>query len=139
MSKEADKLQQLILQLENYIECWKQFNHYLTKAREKRFDADDESQFLDCKCVITQELEAILDSVECTDPTKEDIHALMTRCPSLSCLSEQQESVLRQVENQWHKIYIAWQSILGQLKVAMRKQEDKGGWSFSLFGKKKEA
>lgn len=136
MSKEADKLQQLILQLENYIECWKQFNHYLNKAREKRFDSDDESQFLDCKCVITQELEAILDSVECTEPTKEEIHGLMTKCPSLSCLSEQQEGTLRQVENQWHKIYIAWQSILGQLKVAMRKQEDKSMWSFSLFKKK---
>jgi hypothetical protein len=137
MSNEKEKLQQLILQLENYIDCWKQFSHYLNKAREKRYDHDDESQFLDCKCVIAQELEAILDAVDCNDPSREEIHGLMTKCPSIGFLAEQQESQLRLLENQWHKIYIAWQSILGQLKVALRKQEDKSaGWTFTLFSRK---
>jgi hypothetical protein len=41
------------------------------------------------------------------------------------------------VENQGHKIYIAWQSILGQLKVQLQQQETepKSFWS-GLFGKK---
>ena len=137
MSNEKEKLQQLILQLENYIDYWKQFSHCLKKAREKRFDHDDESQFLHCKCVIAQELEAILDAVECTDPTKEEIHGLMTKCPSIGFLAEQHESQIRLIENHWHKIYIGWQSILGQLKVALRKQEDKSaGWTFTLFSRK---
>ena len=45
-------------------------------------------------------------------------------------------SALRSLENQWHKIYIGWQSILGQLKVQQRQTGSKSVWS-SLFGKKK--
>ena len=136
MSKEHDKLRQLILQLENYVDCWKQLNHYLNKARSKQFDHDDEAQFLDCKCVIAQELEVILDSVECTEPSKEEIHSLMSKCQSIGFLSEQQDASLRTIESQWHKIYIGWQSILGQLKVALRKQEEKAGWSLSIFSRR---
>ena len=33
------KLDQLISQLENYLECWKQFNHYLGLARTKKFES----------------------------------------------------------------------------------------------------
>ncbi|MBM3837898.1 MAG: hypothetical protein FJ398_08020 [Verrucomicrobia bacterium] len=53
------KLDQLIDQLENHLECWKQFNYYLGLARSKQFDPDDESHFLEVKSLITQELELI--------------------------------------------------------------------------------
>ncbi len=36
------KLDQLIVQLEHYLECWKQFNHYLSLARTKKFEEEDE-------------------------------------------------------------------------------------------------
>ena len=111
------KLDHLILQLENYSECWKQFNRYLNQARAKRFDSEDEAQFLEVKTVLTQELEMIMSSIDCTSPTREEIHSLLGSSPSLRYLSEAHEGNLRGLENQWHKIYIAWQSILGQLKV----------------------
>jgi len=111
------KLDRLVLQLENYSECWKQFSRYLNQARSKRFEAEDESQFLEVKTVLTQELEMILAAVECTSPSREDILTLIGNAPSLRYLSEQGEGNLRGMENQWHKIYIAWQSLLGQLKV----------------------
>jgi hypothetical protein len=35
---------------------------------------------------------------------------------------------VRGLETQWHKIYIAWHSILGQLKVKQRAEESKSMW-----------
>ena len=42
------------------------------------------------------------------------------------------EGALRGLESQWHKIYIAWHSILGQLKVKQRAEENQ-----SLSGARK--
>ncbi|MEK7685600.1 MAG: hypothetical protein AAB466_09280 [Verrucomicrobiota bacterium] len=130
------KLDQLILQMENYLECWKQFNHYLNLARSKKFEAEDESQFLEVKSVITQELELILSAIEAGTPNKQDVHALIASAPSIRYMSEMNDGSLRGLENQWHKLYISWQSLLGQLKVQQRDLESKSMWG-SLFGRKK--
>jgi len=130
------KLDDLIVQIENYLECWKQFNHYVSLARTKKFSQEDENQFLEIKSVLAQELEIILSAVECSNPTKEEVHALVGGAPSLRYLGELNDGALRSLENQWHKIYIGWQSILGQLKVQQRQTGSKSVWS-SLFGKKK--
>lgn len=129
------KLDRLILQLENYLECWKQFNHYLNVGRSKKFDAEDESQFLEVKSIITQELELILYSVEADTPTKSDVHLLISSAPSIRYLSELNEGALRGIENQWHKLYISWQSLLGQLKVQQRRVESQSLFK-KIFGKK---
>jgi hypothetical protein len=136
MSTATNKLEQLTTQMENYLECWKQFNRYITIARTKKFGAEEEHQFLEIKSVLVQELELILSSIEVNSPTKEDIHTLIGNAPSLRYLSEMNDGALRNVENQWHKIYIAWHSILGQLKVRARQEDTKPG--FSMFGKKKK-
>ena len=128
------RLDELIIQIENYLECWKQFNHYLALARTKKFSQEDENQFLEIKSVLAQELEIILSAVECTSPNKEEVHALVGGAPSLRYLSELNDGSLRNLENQWHKIYIGWQSILGQLKVQQTKTEKGSSWS--LFGRK---
>ena len=57
-------MQDLIVRMENYLDCWRQFNHYLGLARFKKFTLDDENQFMEVKTVITQELELILAAVE---------------------------------------------------------------------------
>lgn len=119
------KLDQLIDQMENYLECWKQFNHFVNLGRAKKFTPEDENQFLEVKSVIIQELELILASVEVTSPTKDDIHALVGSAPSLRYLSEMSDAALRNLENQWHKIYIGWHAILGQLKVRQRIEDSK--------------
>jgi hypothetical protein len=130
----AKKYDQLTAQMENYLECWKQFNRYTNIARSKKFSPEDEIQFLEVKSVLVQELELILSSIEINSPTKEEIHTLIGNAPSLRYLSEMNEGALRNVENQWHKIYIGWHSILGQLKVRQRAEVSKGG--FSMFAKK---
>lgn len=129
------KLDQLIVQLENYLECWKQFNHYLSLARSKKFEQDDETQFLEVKSVITQELEMILSMIEAGAPSKEDVHSLISNAPSIRYLSELTDGSLRGIENQWHKVYIAWQSILGQLKVQQRNAKP-SSFLGRLFSKK---
>jgi hypothetical protein len=128
---------QIIMQLENYLECLKQFNYFVSLARSKKFNADDETQFLEIKSVIVQQMELILSSVECASPTKDEVLSLISSAPSIRYLSEMADGVVRGLENQWHKIFIGWVSILGQLKVQQQKGDSKPG--FKLFGKKKEA
>jgi hypothetical protein len=129
----ATKLDQLINQMQIYLECWKQFNRFLNLAREKRVSQEDDTQFLEVKTVLIQQLELILASIEVGSPTRDDIHALIGSAPSLRYLSELSEGALRNLENQWHKIYIGWHAILGQLKVRQRIQENKSAWA-ALFG-----
>jgi hypothetical protein len=130
------KLDQLVTQLENYLECWKLLNHFLTLARGRKFSAEDEIQFLEVKAIIVQELELIVAAIEFTSPSREDIHALLGAAPSLRYLGESNEGNLRMLENQWHKIYVALQAILGQAKVKQREIE---GQSFlsAVFKKKR--
>ncbi len=128
-------IEQLILRLESYLECWKQFNTFMGMARSKRFSPEDENQFLEIKSVITQELELILSSIDCGPISREDVHGLMASGPSLRFLSEMGEGALRNVENQWHKIFIGLQSILGQLKVKQGQIEAKG-FMQTWFGRK---
>ena len=45
------------------------------------------------------------------------------------------DAALRNLESQWHKLYIGWHSVLGQLKVQQRHQAAKSMLSF-LFEKK---
>jgi len=130
----AKRLQDIITRMENYLECWKQFNHYLSLARFKKFTLDDENQFMEIKSVITQELEIILAVMDGAQVTREDVHNLMTSVPSMRFLSESNESVLRNIENQWHKLYINWQSVLGQMKVRQKQLENKGFFA-ALVGK----
>lgn len=130
------KMDQLIAQMENYLECWKQFSRFLNLGRGKKFGNEDENQFLETKSVLVQELEIILASVDVSSPTKEEVHALIGNAPSLRFLSEMNEGALRNIESQWHKIYIGWHSILGQLKVRQHEEDSQGAFA-SLLGKKK--
>jgi len=125
------KLDQLIAQTEAHIECWKQFNHFVNIARAKKFGSEDESHFLELKSIIAQDLEVIFDSIEAQSLNKEEVIALISRAPSLRFLSEMGQGELRGIENAWHKIYIGWHSILGQLKIRQRNGET------SFFGRKK--
>ena len=129
------KLSVLTQQMENYVECWKQFNNFVNLARTKKFGPEDESQFLETKSILVQELELIFAGVEVNSPTKEEVHALIGNSPSLRYLSEMNEGALRNVENQWHKIYIGWHSILGQLKVRQIAQDNKSPLA-SVFSKR---
>jgi hypothetical protein len=127
MSK--SNIDQLIVRLENYLECWKQFNTFMTMGRSKKFTQEDENQFLEIKSVITQELELILSSIDCGPISREDVHGLIASAPSVRYLSEMNENALRNVENNWHKLFIGLQSLLGQLKVKQGQTESKGWFS----------
>jgi hypothetical protein len=132
-----ERLDQLVDQVENYIECWKQFNNFVTLSRGKKFSQEDESQFLETKSVLIQELELILASIEVASPTRDEIHSLIAEAPSLRYLSELNEGALRNQESQWHRIYIGWHAILGQLKVKQQGEKPKSAIG-SVFGKKKK-
>lgn len=127
-------IEQIILRMENYLECWKQFNTFMSLARTKKFTPEDENQFLELKSVLTQELELILNSIDCGPVTRDDVHNLIASGPSLRFLGEMNDNALRNVENQWHKLFISLQSILGQLKV-QQQQNDSKSLMKSWFGK----
>jgi hypothetical protein len=130
------QMDQLIQQLENYTECWKQFNHFVNVARSKKFAQEEEAQFLEVKTVIVQQMEMILAYIEAGTPSKEEVLTLVGSAPSLRYLSEMNDSGLRNVESQWHKLYIGWHSVLGQIKVQQRQQETKSVIQ-QMFDKKK--
>ena len=121
--------------MESYLECWKQFNTFMTMARNKKFTQEDENQFLEIKSVLAQELELILASIDCGPISREDVHGLIASAPSIRYLGEMNENNLRNIENQWHKLFIGWQSILGQLKVRQGSSDNKGQLG-SWFGRK---
>jgi hypothetical protein len=73
----------------------------------------------------------IFASTEVQSPTRQEIVALIERAPSLHRLSEMGAGDLHGLENDWHKIYIGWHSILGQLKIQQRNGKT------SFFGGKK--
>ena len=121
----------LIARIETHIECWKQFNYFVNVARAKKFGPEDESHFLELKRIIPQDSEMIFASIEVQSPIRQEIVALIDRAPSLHRLSEMGAGDLHGLENDWHKIYIGWHSILGQLKIKQRNGET------SFFGRKK--
>jgi hypothetical protein len=129
-------MHQLIQQLETYTECWKQFIHFVNVARGKKFSPDDETQFLEVKTVIIQQLEHILAFIESGTPTKEEVLNLVGSAPSLRYLGEMNDSALRNLESQWHKLYIGWHSVLGQLKVQRQDKDSKSFLSNLIEGKR---
>ena len=78
--------------------------------------------------MIVQELELIFASIEVQSPTRDEIHSLIGNAPSLRFLAEMGEGALRNLETQWHKIYIGWHAILGQIKVKQSGEEAKTFW-----------
>ena len=122
------QINQLVTQIETHIECWKQFNHFISLARAKKFGPADENHFLEIKSIIVQELELIFAAIEVAAPSREQIHTLVGNAPSLRHLSEMGEGAVRGLETEWHKVYIGWHAILGQLKVKQRAEENKTFW-----------
>jgi hypothetical protein len=118
-------IEQMIIQLENHLECWKQFHHFMELARARKYNQENEMQFLEIKSMITQELEIILSAIDYGTPTREQVHALLSGVPSLRFFTEMNESAVRSMENEWHKVFINWQSILGQLKVQQQRNRSK--------------
>jgi hypothetical protein len=131
-------VEELVQHMENYIECWKQFNSFITLAHGKKFGPDDENHFLELKSVLIQQLELILATMDVGFPTKEDVHTLVASAPSLRFLSESQDGVVRNIETQWHRVYIGWHSILGQLKVKVQADDVKSPLATVLNKKPKK-
>ena len=87
--------------------------------------------------MLTQELELIMAQLQNLPIRREDAHALISTAPSIRYLSELTEANLKTLENEWHKMFINWQAVLGQLKV--RKLEvDSQSLFASLFGSRKK-
>lgn len=128
-------IEEFILHLETHIECWKQFNYYINLARDKKFTADDETQFLDLKSLITQGAETIHSSEVKGGLRKEEVLALFAGSPSLRYLADMSDSIPT-VEGQWHRIYLQLQSLLGQIKVQQNKHTEKTASGWSLFGRR---
>ena len=129
----ASKIDQLIVQLENYVECWKQFSYFIELSRSKQFTQENERQFLEIKSVLTQELEMLAVSFESGIPPKEEMYEVIGKAPSLRFLSELTEGNIRGLENEWHKQFITWQSVLGQVKAQKVKKQNLSLWH-RLFG-----
>lgn len=142
MSKK--ELDEMISNLELYVENWKQFYYFLNLARDRRaspdkkqFTMEEENQFLDVKSLIVQQLESILSyfPAESSPINREEIFNVVTPVSSLRSMTEISDGALRGIENQWHKIFLTLQSLLGQAKIQRQRMESKSIFG-SLFKKK---
>lgn len=129
------QMDELIVLMENHVECWKQFNLYVNMARSKKYETEDESHFLEVKSVLIQEFEVIVASIQSGTPEREDIHSLIGSAASIRYLSEMSDGALRGVETQWHRIFIAFQALLGKLKV-LRRQEGSRSIISTIFNRR---
>ena len=127
-------LDDFILYLETYIECFKQFNGYINMGSARNFTADDEAQFLEVKSLITQGFEVILAAVEQGAPRKDEIVSLISSAPTIRYLAENDQAV-KIAENIWHKCFLTLQSLLGRLKV--QQQKEGGDWNWNAMFKQK--
>ena len=113
----------VVVWVENHLESCRQLRHFIALARRTKFDTADEAQFLELKGFIVQELEMILAFGECSSPGRDAIHELVNQAPSLRYLSLVNDGVVRNLEHQWHLIYIGWHATLGKLKVKFKTLE----------------
>jgi hypothetical protein len=127
-------LDDFILYLETYIECFKQFNGYLNLAKMRTFTADDEGQFLEIKSLIIQGFEVIQTAVEQGAPRKDEIVSLIASSPTLRHLAENEQAE-NLAEATWNKCFLTLQSLLGRLKVQQQRAE--GDWSWTTLFKQK--
>jgi hypothetical protein len=125
LSSQTVEPDEVILQIQNFAECWKQLSRYFSIARSKDIRGEDETQFLEIKSVITQEFESVLASLEFNSPGREEVHTVICNLPSLRYLSQLGEGPLRNLENQWHQIYIRSQAALGQVKAHRLREDQK--------------
>lgn len=128
-------LKELIVQLENHIDGLKQFSQFVTSARDGEPGEDDEEQFLELKSSLMQELEIIMGSIDDGAPDREEMHEVIAGAPSLKYITGLNENSRRSLENNWHKVYLQWQAVLGKLKVlAQREGTKKKGFFSRIFG-----
>ena len=144
---EKHKLNDIIEQLENYLECLKQFHACITEAidkksltdeaAQKKSSSEDEMQFLEIKSNIAQQSEIINAAFEQPVVNRDEIHQLLGSASSIRNLLSMNENALRGLEAQWHRLYLDLQGKLGQLKVQQKSLQSQSFWS-GVFGKKKK-
>ncbi|MGB0580595.1 MAG: hypothetical protein ACPGVU_12890, partial [Limisphaerales bacterium] len=120
---DRQRIDELISHLENHLDCWRQFNAFVTRAREKDFEEADEEEYLEVKSSLVQQLEIIRNYVEEGGPSRDRIHDLIADAPTLRIISELPEMTVRSIENKWHQIFVEWQTVMGQIKAS---DEDMG-------------
>src|SRR4051812_6027294 len=116
---------------------FKNLNHFFNFGRMKKFRKEDDTHFLENKKVIVPEVENILFALGVGLSAQDEVRFLVWNGTTLRHFCEMSEGALRNLENQWHKIYIGWHAILGQLKVRQRSEESKSTLA-SMFSKSKD-
>ena len=125
---------ELLPQLENHIEGLKQFNGFVSQAGSGSCSPEDEMHFLEVKSNLAQELEILLGTIQEGAPQRGELQELVSSAPSLDYVKGLSESARRTLENNWHKVFLAWQAVLGQVKVMQQNSPKKKGFFSRLFG-----
>jgi hypothetical protein len=111
-------IEEIIIHLEAHLDCWQRFAEFVGKARTKQFDEEDETEFLELKSSLMQQLEEILNFSEDGTPARADVHDLVNDAPSIRYVSELTNDTRRNLEMKWHRLFVAWQAVMGELKAS---------------------
>lgn len=118
-----------VLYLETYTECWKQFQQHLLRALKTPPSSEEEAQFLEIKSLIVQGLEGIVEAVndDSTHSLRKDALALVEKATSLQSLSDNTKECAT-LEREWHGIFLGLQTLLGKFKIRQQKQLGEWDW-----------
>ena len=110
-------LQRRIADLQELIELWSQF-YGVIEAVKKGTDLTDENDrgFLDVKSNIARKFQAMADKFEQRTFPEDDITHVLSQAVSLEQISKMSSYTMSQLENIWHRVYIAMNRILGHLE-----------------------
>jgi hypothetical protein len=114
-------IEEIIIHLEAHLDCWQRFAGFVEKARLNQFDEEDEIEFLEIKSSLMQQLEEILNFIEEGTPRREDVHNLVADAPSIRYVSELTNETRRNLEMKWHRLFVGWQTVMGELKASGKK------------------
>jgi len=109
-------LEKNIIRVEAFVERWKQLSQFLDRGFQgQNFTPEEESAFLDLKCVIAQEHELLMTTLASSERDDKALKLLNT-VPSLQSFKDLPEGMSKKVAADWHNTYISLQALLGRLR-----------------------
>ena len=110
-------IEEKIARLQELIGMWNRF-HDITGAVLKGADFGDEldQEFLEIKSSIARKFQSLADRFPKRTFPDEEVNAVLSQVVSLSQLKELSSFAGGEFLNQWHKVYISFNRILGHLE-----------------------
>ncbi len=106
-----------ISELHGLIGQWDRFHQMVSAVIKKApFTDEHEREFLEAKSSIARRFQAIADKFAIRTFPDEELTSVLSEAVSLDQVSKMSSFSVQQIENTWHRVYIALNKIIGHLE-----------------------